>query len=207
MRAYKPTSVKTSSVVTNAEWRDTLINLLYSCLCKTAFVYSSGSQMGYSRGFHPGDTWQSINTALVIITGKGFYWHPVQRPEMLLNILHAQGRSHRKGSSSPNANSAKVEKPWSTASLLLHTYHLIHGVTGVVVFWVGTPNPHRLEKFFLVLLIFVRQRLLRLFFLDWGIILLFAGALVVTPSVFFFLPTGSLLLSTWGATSKGGEGG
>lgn len=112
-----------------------------------------------------------------------------------------------KNSPAQNAGSCEVEKPWSIASVLLQTYHLIHGVTGVVVFWVGTANPHRLQKFFFLFLIFVRKRLLELFFLDWGIILLFARALVVAPSVFFFLPTRSLLLPTWGATSKGGEGG
>lgn len=107
----------------------------------------------------------------------------------------------------PNASNGKAERPRATASLPLHTYHLVHGVTGVVVFGVGTPDPHGLQKLLLLLLILVRQQLLQLFFLDGGVILLFARALVVTPSVFFFLPTSSLLLPTWGATSKGGKGG
>lgn len=106
----------------------------------------------------------------------------------------------------PDANSAELEELWSVASLLPQTYHLIHGVTGVVVFWVGAANPHRLKEFFLLLLVFVRQRLLWLLFLDWGITLLFARARDVTPSVFFFLPASSLLLPAWGATSKGGRG-
>lgn len=124
-------------------------------------------------------------------------------PGMLLNILQRAGQAPPQNYLTPNAKGAKAEKPWSTAS---QTYHLIHGVTGVVVFWVGAANPHRLKKFFFLLLIFVGQCLLRLFFLYWGIILLFASALAVTPSVFFFLPTSSLFLPTWGATLKGGKG-
>ena len=120
--------------------------------------------------------------------------------------MHRAGPATR-NSPAQDAHSTEAEKLWSTAPLLLQTYHLIHGVTGVVAFWVGASDPHRLKELFLLLLISVRQRLLRLFFLDWAIILLFAGALVVTPSVFFFLPTSSLLLPTWGATSKGGKGG
>lgn len=95
----------------------------------------------------------------------------------------------------------------SVASLLPQTYHLIHGVTGVVVFRVGTSNPHRLKELLLLLLVLVGRRLLQLLVLDGGVILFFARALAVTPPVFFFLPTSSLLLPTWGATSKGGEGG
>lgn len=93
------------------------------------------------------------------------------------------------------------------ASLLPQTYHLIHGVAGVVVFRVGTSNPHRLQELLLLLLVLVGRRLLQLLLLDGGVILFFAGALAVTPSVFFFLPTSSLLLPTGGATSKWGEGG
>lgn len=95
----------------------------------------------------------------------------------------------------------------ATASLLLHTYHLVHRVIGVVVFWMGTSNPHRFKKFFIFLFIFVWQCFLWLFFLDWSIVLLFAWALAITPSVFFLLPASSLLLPAWGATSKGNEEG
>ena len=119
--------------------------------------------------------------------------------------LHRQDPCTR-GYPAQDADSTGPDKLWSMASLLPQTYHLIHGVTGVVAFWVGAPNPHRLKELFLLLLVFLRQRLLWLLFLDWGIIFLFARALDVTPSVFFFLPASSLLLPAWGATSKGGEG-
>lgn len=96
-----------------------------------------------------------------------------------------------------------VERAWPTWSLL-QTYHLIHGVTGVVTFRVCASDPHGLEELFVLFLGFLRRRLLWFFFFDGRIALLFARALAVTPPVFFLLPTCSLLLPAWRTTSKGG---
>lgn len=126
---------------------------------------------------------------------------------MLLNIPQCTGQAPPKRTIQHKMPIVPEFGCRSVASLLPQTYHLIHGVTGVVVFRVGTPNPHRLKELLLLLLVLVGRRLLQLLFLDGGIILFFARALAVTPSVFFFLPTSSLLLPTGGATSKGGEGG
>lgn len=111
----------------------------------------------------------------------------------------------RKGLSGPNTNSAALEKSWSTWSLR-QTYHLIHGVAGVIALWMCASNPHRFKQLLLLLLISVRRRLLGLFFFDGSVVLLFDRALAVTPSVFFLLPASSLLLPAWRTTSKWGRG-
>lgn len=210
MKACKTTSTKPSSVIKKAQWRDPWINLLHSCIWETAFVQGGGSQPG-RRGL-------SVTLRGHWAMSGDSFWLSQQGGPLRAGThctepgdtawpLTMQGAGLKRNSPAQDANRAKAEKLWSTPSLLLQTYHLIHGVTGVVVFWVGASNPHRLKKFFLLLFIFVRQRLLWFFVLDWGIILLFARTLVVTPPVFFLLPTSSLLLPTWRAASKGGEGG
>ena len=102
----------------------------------------------------------------------------------------------------PKRHIAAVEKARS-AEPLLQTYHLIHWVTGVIAFRMCTANPHRLKELFLLLLRLLWRHLLCLFLFDGRVVLLFARALAVAPSVFFLLPTSSLLLPAWRTTSKG----
>lgn len=97
---------------------------------------------------------------------------------------------------------AAVEKRWSTRSLL-QTYHLIHGVTGVVALRMCASDPHGLQELFVLLLDLLGRRLLWLFFFDGRVALLLARALAVTPPVFLLLPASPLLLPAWRTTSKG----
>lgn len=162
---------------------------------------SFGLQQCFSTGERGGGHLAMSEDSFGFTTGE----YPVHRTQRgCWTSYNVQDGTHHK--ELPNSQCWRCQS-WETLVIASQTYHLIHGVTRVVVFWVGASNPHRLKKFFFLLLIFVRQCLLWLFFLDWGIILLFARALAVTPSVFFFLPTSSLFLPTWGATLKGGKRG
>lgn len=137
-------------------------NLPHSCLWlwKTALVDSSDSPLG--RGVE--GIWQCLKTALGSQRGRGSTGILCTEPRDAAQYLTTSRVAlTAKNYPTLNAEEAKVEKPWPIAS---QTYHLIHGVTRVVIFRVGASNPHRLKKFFFLLLIFVRQCLLWLFFLD-----------------------------------------
>lgn len=175
-----------------------LSNRPHSGLCKPVLVYSSGSHAGWGL---PQETLALSTDSSGCHHWEGLCWHRVQSTTAPERGAGPTTENHRHNMPTVPASGNRSAAP------PLQTYHLVHGVAGVVVFRVGAADPHGLQQLLLLLFVLVRQRLLQLLLLDGGISLLFARALAVTPPVFFFFPTSSLLLPTWGATSKGGEGG